>query len=323
MRRGFTLIELLVVMAIISILMGILLPALGQARRHAQSVVGSANLRSLTQVLHIHTNDHSDEFLNPFSSGCKSEATCPYLDCTDAVLNGCNQAWDFDVPANGEYATEYFSYYWYSFLRLGDNQSPFGEEQTSPADGHVLSLRSGYRESDLMTGRRALWPSSFLYSPTFWTSVERYNPDRGRVDNSLNRFGSSQHLSSVAFPTSKVLLFERRDFEQRERIRIEQNSATREGKPPAWNNLRAHTAVAVVDGSVEEVSMLDLYQKTEGDNTWDIAPIGAGRTLDDPPIVRSKGQGSEAVGGSDRTDGEYPLFFWATQWGVEGRDLPR
>ena len=67
MRRAFTLIELLVVIGIIALLMGILLPSLAMARRHARSVVGNTNMRSLTQMMLIYTNDNQDAFLDPFT----------------------------------------------------------------------------------------------------------------------------------------------------------------------------------------------------------------------------------------------------------------
>lgn len=56
--RGFTLIELLVVIAILGLLIAILLPSLGGARRSAWAVVDQSNLRQLGLALAQYENDH-------------------------------------------------------------------------------------------------------------------------------------------------------------------------------------------------------------------------------------------------------------------------
>ena len=61
-RRAFTLIELLVVIAIIALLIGILLPAIGQARKTAWAVVASANARSVVQGAAIYNVDSKGYF---------------------------------------------------------------------------------------------------------------------------------------------------------------------------------------------------------------------------------------------------------------------
>lgn len=57
-RTAFTLIELLVVIAIIALLIGILLPALGQARNAAKATVNLTNLRSIGQGLEMYLGEY-------------------------------------------------------------------------------------------------------------------------------------------------------------------------------------------------------------------------------------------------------------------------
>jgi len=60
--NGFTLIELLVVIAIIALLMSILLPALGGARKLARRTVCMANVRRLSVSMRLYLDNNDDKF---------------------------------------------------------------------------------------------------------------------------------------------------------------------------------------------------------------------------------------------------------------------
>jgi prepilin-type N-terminal cleavage/methylation domain-containing protein/prepilin-type processing-associated H-X9-DG protein len=76
-QPGFTLIELLVVVAIIAVLVAILLPALGKARRQTQSAVCLSNMRQIGAGVSLYLLDSMDR--TPFSvveDSATSTQTC-------------------------------------------------------------------------------------------------------------------------------------------------------------------------------------------------------------------------------------------------------
>ena len=83
-REGFTLVELLVVLTIIALLMGLILPALANARQNAINVQCQNNLRQIGTML-VEYSNVSDGFM-PAGEDLTSP-TYPYYDYSDALFS--------------------------------------------------------------------------------------------------------------------------------------------------------------------------------------------------------------------------------------------
>lgn len=117
-RRGLSLVELLVVVAVISILAGILMPVLAQARRAAQKSACAANVRQLGLALRMYVDDHDGSY--PMGA---------YLEGTSSSLSAWNVSWHNELmgylndprllscplaPARSDYRTSYGCNLWVS-----------------------------------------------------------------------------------------------------------------------------------------------------------------------------------------------------------------
>jgi len=162
-RRGFTLIELLVSVAVMSVLISILLPALGGARESARTVLGASNLRQLAIAWRTYANDY-DGFAMPLA----------YTDLQDVGTGDSIFWWGSAGNVSGEieYERGFIAPYIDGGLREGSVfQCPSQPEGTYIPQGSTgqLSTTYGYNGYYLCPPKTPGW--SFTIGSQRWKRV--------------------------------------------------------------------------------------------------------------------------------------------------------
>ncbi|MHC4873124.1 MAG: prepilin-type N-terminal cleavage/methylation domain-containing protein [Planctomycetota bacterium] len=150
--KNFTLVELLVVIAIISILAGMLLPALENALNAAQSVRCMNNMKQIGTGFMPYLNDYNDRYTmwhpSPFNNNFKWIPQNQLTNFGDYISDEnvwkCDSHYDLCTVSSVN-ATAAYSHYGFNFrLRDGEPLSNSPISSVSNPSSRVLSSESRY-----------------------------------------------------------------------------------------------------------------------------------------------------------------------------------
>ena len=147
-NRGFTLIELLVVIAIIGVLVGLLLPAVQQAREAARRASCSNNMRQ--HGLAMHNFENARKY---FPAACYTVDSDPSQGGTPTKGNpaGKETSWTAFVLANleqGNVPYDFTKHWWENTAAIATEASVFKCPTALPPAGGYASIDGPSRDSD-------------------------------------------------------------------------------------------------------------------------------------------------------------------------------
>jgi prepilin-type N-terminal cleavage/methylation domain-containing protein len=340
-KLGFTLIELLVVIAIIALLLGILIPALGKARLTAQTVKSKANLRSLGQVQFLYAGDFKDSYINPFNVTKTSGGGVGSQGWAVARKPGLAGRYEFTGP--GQWYSEMYAFHWYSLVGGWLNEGDYTSEiQFAPSDVVLINrFRDTFIEDQNRSINSSIWDCSYVLSPTVWFNPTRYEDNMRPVcvrSNGPASLAKRNKVSDTAYPSNKVIIWERFDWSKNERNASQPNPVNPnapaielgiEKQHPQWNNPDAEPAVLTADGSVISTKISDIRALAGDENERIAREFTPTDVWDIPGSLLANYQMDQdwfevgLIGQDGFGAGKYPAYFWATRDGIKGRDFVR
>jgi prepilin-type N-terminal cleavage/methylation domain-containing protein/prepilin-type processing-associated H-X9-DG protein len=240
-RAGFTLIELLVVISIIALLVGILLPALGAARRTAQRSKCLSNVRQIAIAAQFYAND-SNDFL-PLIPAFNRQGDQIYL--LESYLGGDEI---FVCPSAEATGTSGELWNWQGTNFFGNGRYELRFKPTFPTEelwGTGVSKFTDYKLNDNIGAVQALNtpPDGIVDRPvsqlpyTTWTVIAididwgATNEDGSYTDGDIARHGNGENLSFLDGHSEYLDREEYRDPATAKRDPVENDVWYRWGNP--------------------------------------------------------------------------------------------
>jgi prepilin-type N-terminal cleavage/methylation domain-containing protein len=214
-KKAFTLIELLVVISIIALLIGILLPTLGAARKTALRMKSNARVRGIHGALIQYSQGNNDKY-----AGLGSDMTT-YSANDEWALTGRRFQILLDgsfftseyivspveaskIPRSQNITTRNFSYALLRMAHAGGRQNEWAATLNSEAA--IAMDRNTTQEDDFNTKSKAGTKARSIHSDNDWRGSVAYN-DGHTIFETNNKLQKETKYGNVTVPEGKDDLF--------------------------------------------------------------------------------------------------------------------